>query len=58
MRIGQSVQPALQALQNSNQSDTSAGVTMLKKALDSQSDAASALLKMLEPKGQVIDIRA
>lgn len=31
---------------------------VLKRALDSQKSSADQLLKMLEPKGQVIDIRA
>lgn len=31
---------------------------VLKRALDSQKDQASELLKLLEPKGQVVDVRA
>lgn len=33
-------------------------VKVLKKALDSQTQAADQLLKMLEPKGKIVDIRA
>lgn len=33
-------------------------VKVLKKALDSQQDSATKLLKMLEPKGTNIDIKA
>lgn len=31
---------------------------VLKRALDSQKDQASELLKLLEPKGKVVDIKA
>ena len=33
-------------------------VAVLKKALDSQKSSADQLLKMLEPKGKIVDIRA
>lgn len=33
-------------------------VRVLKKALDSQQEAATKLLKMLEPKGKNLDIKA
>lgn len=33
-------------------------VKVLKKALDSQKDSASELMKMIEPKGKIVDIQA
>ncbi|MBX3113115.1 MAG: hypothetical protein KF824_12190 [Fimbriimonadaceae bacterium] len=33
-------------------------VKVLKKALEGQKDSASELLKMLDPKGKIVDIRA
>ncbi len=32
-------------------------VSALKRALDTQKDSAAELLRMLEPKGKIIDIR-
>jgi len=63
MRIGASayaVQAAYQT-QRPAEGEPAQGVYqvgMLKKALEGQSQAAQELLKMLEPKGQVVDIRA
>ena len=61
MRIDGATQAAQQAI-----ATTQAGsvarlnyqAQVLKKALASQKDQASELLKLLDPKGQVIDIRA
>lgn len=33
-------------------------VKVLKKALEGQKDSASELLKMLDPKGKIVDIKA
>ncbi|MBS1709273.1 MAG: YjfB family protein [Armatimonadetes bacterium] len=63
MRIGASsyaVQAAYRTQQASEGEPVSGAyqVDVLKKALDGQSQAAQELLKMLEPKGRVVDIRA
>jgi len=59
MRIGSAnPQAVYQATAKSETPAPSHQVAVLKKALDSQQDAADRLLKLLEPKGKVIDIRA
>ena len=61
MRIdgaSQAAAQALQSTQNVSQAKLNYQTKVLKKALDSQKDQASELLKLLEPKGQVIDIKA
>ncbi|MBX3110982.1 MAG: hypothetical protein KF857_03155 [Fimbriimonadaceae bacterium] len=63
MRIGASAYAAQAAYQTQRspeggQASGSYQVGMLKKALEGQTQAAQELLKMLEPKGQVVDIRA
>lgn len=61
MRIGDStsaIQAARQTASTPSEMSAERQVAVLKKALDSQQDAAERLLRMLEPKGQVIDIRA
>ncbi len=63
MRIGASSYAVQAAYQTKAQPETESvsgeyQVGMLKKALDGQTQAAQELLKMLEPKGRVIDIRA
>ncbi len=59
MRIGASnVQSVYQPNAKPEAQASAHQVAVLKKALDSQQDAADRLLKMLEPKGKVIDIRA
>jgi hypothetical protein len=50
-------QALLQALQPQNSTQEELQVGMLKKTLGSQKDEASQLLKMLQGKGQIIDIR-
>ena len=61
MRIDGASQAAIQAL-NSTQAAGSARLQyqtkVLKKALDSQKNQAAQLLKLIETKGQVIDIKA
>jgi len=59
MRIG-TPNPSQVYSPNASQDSSKAShqVAVLKKALDSQQDAADRLLKLLEPKGKVIDIRA
>ena len=61
MRIDGSTQAAVQAMATTATQDTARlnyQARVLKRALDSQKDQASELLKLLEPKGQVIDVRA
>ncbi len=59
MRIGSTnPQAVYQATSKSETPAANYQVAVLKKALDSQQDAADKLLKLLEPKGKVIDIRA
>lgn len=61
MRIDGATQAAIQALQPSAAQQTAKlnyQTKVLKKALDSQKDHADQLLKLIEPKGQVIDIKA
>lgn len=60
MNVGSATSAAMQALQSVGEAEqvkTKAQVSLLKKSLDSQQDAAAQLLKMLEGKGQQIDIR-
>ncbi len=61
MRIDGSTQAAARAMAASQTQDPAKlnyQARVLKRALDSQKDQASELLKLLEPKGQVVDIRA
>jgi hypothetical protein len=64
MRISGSSDQALQAVLAARQAQAPDAVkqnyqiSVLKKSLDSQSEAASKLLDLLEPKGRVLDIRA
>ena len=60
MRID-AAQAAVQAMAATQAQDTAKlnyQARVLKRALDSQKDQASELLKLLEPKGQVVDVRA
>lgn len=52
------VQTAVQAVTNAAPAQAPAQVAILKRALEAQKQEASELLKLLEPKGRVIDIRA
>lgn len=61
MRIDGASQAAIQALKSAQATDTARldfQTKVLKKALDSQKNQAAQLLKLIEPKGQVIDIKA
>jgi hypothetical protein len=63
MRIDGATQAAQQAIATANAKPSDATrlnyqARVLKRALDSQKDQASELLKMLEPKGRVVDIKA
>ena len=53
----QKTQALLRALQAPEATREQVEVSMLKKALDTQKEEADALLRLLEGKGQVIDIR-
>lgn len=58
---GSQLTAMIQALQPEQQVEnmkTQVQVTMLKKTLDAQSEAAAELLKMMDGKGQVLDIQA
>jgi hypothetical protein len=59
MNIGSatSTQAAAQAAQVGQADRLKMQVSVLKKALDGQKETSSELLKMLEPKGKIIDIR-
>ena len=59
MKIGPSFNTvAPQSAQQTEAARQQYQVRVLKKALDSHQDAAEKMLKMLEPKGKVIDIKA
>ena len=61
MRIDGAAQAAAQALAASQVKETAKlnyQARVLKRALESQKDQSSELLKLLEPKGRVIDIKA
>ncbi|HXH59772.1 MAG TPA: hypothetical protein VNI20_00280 [Fimbriimonadaceae bacterium] len=61
MRIEGSIQAAAQAYSANRTQDPAKlnyQARVLKRALESQKDQASELLKLLEPKGQVVDIKA
>jgi hypothetical protein len=61
MRIDGAAQAALQAMAVNKPSDATRlnyQARVLKRALESQKDQSSELLKMLEPKGRVVDIKA
>ncbi len=61
MRIDGAAQAAIQAMAASKASDATRlnyQARVLKRALESQKDQSSELLKMLEPKGRVVDIKA
>lgn len=51
------VQQALRAYQVAEPTNSQPQIAMLKKALDSQKSEAAELLKLLEGKGQTLDIR-
>ncbi len=60
MNINGATQTALQAVQSADPVEGKRAqlqVALLKKALQSQEDQASELLKMLSGKGQQIDLR-
>jgi hypothetical protein len=59
MNVGnvQMSEAALRMLQAVDSKPQALQMNMLKKAMDSQKDAAGELLKLLEGKGQNIDIR-
>ena len=61
MRIDGATQAAIQTLQSAHAADSTRleyQTKVLKKALDSQKNQAAQLLKLIETKGQVIDITA
>jgi hypothetical protein len=61
MRIDGAAQKVAQAIAAEKAQDATRlnyQARVLKRALDSQKDRSSELLKLLEPKGQVIDIKA
>lgn len=60
MRIDGATQAAQQAAaaKPANAARLNYQAQVLKKALDSQKDQASELLKLLDPKGQIVDVRA
>ena len=60
MKIGSQISAyQARAIQQTNQPErTEHQVRVLKKALDSHQEASTKLLKMLEPKGKNIDIKA
>jgi hypothetical protein len=61
MRIDGAAQAAQQAMAANKPSDPARlnyQARVLKRALESQKDQASELLKLLEPKGRVVDIKA
>jgi hypothetical protein len=61
MRIDGAAQAAQQAMAANKPSDATRlnyQARVLKRALESQKDQSSELLKMLEPKGRVVDIKA
>ena len=60
MNVGpaRSTNVALTQAQNAPVDKQQYQTAVLKKALEGQQQAADRLLKMLEPKGQVVDIRA
>ncbi len=53
----QNTQAALQAVQSGDDKRAQLQMALLKKALDSQQEQASELMKMMEGKGQVLDLR-
>ncbi|MBL8049069.1 MAG: putative motility protein [Chthonomonas sp.] len=58
---GSQLTAMIQALQPEQQVETmktQVQASLLRKTLDTQTETATELLKMLEGKGQVIDIRA
>ncbi len=52
-----SVQQVLRAYQTSQTAQAETQVALLKKTLDSQKEEAANLLKLIEGKGQNVDIR-
>lgn len=61
MRIDGAAQAAQQAMAANKPSETTRlnyQARVLKRALESQKDQSSELLKLLEPKGRVVDIKA
>jgi len=52
------VNAALSALQNGDDKKAALQISMLRKSLDSQQQQAADLMKLLEGKGQQLDIRA
>ncbi len=50
-------QALLQAIQSQNEGNPALQVATLKKVLDEEKSSAAELLKMLQGKGQVVDIR-
>jgi len=57
MRVNSSQTPQITA-PASDPAKLNYQVKVLKKALEGQKDSASELLKMLDPKGKIVDIRA
>jgi hypothetical protein len=53
-----SVQQALRAYQSAETEQPNAQIAVLKKALDAQKGEAAQLLKVLQGKGQIIDLQA
>ncbi|MBX3118513.1 MAG: hypothetical protein KF784_05570 [Fimbriimonadaceae bacterium] len=48
---------ALQALQSAEPAKAKLQMALLKKALESEKDQSTELLKLLEGKGRIVDIR-
>lgn len=48
---------ALQALQNAEPTKAKLQMSMLKKALETEKDQSAELLKLIEGKGRMVDIR-
>lgn len=55
--VSNSVQTALSAVQSADSKRVALQVNLLRKSLDAQQQQAAELLRQLEGKGQVVDIR-
>ena len=58
MNISSATATALQGVQNSDDKRATLQLALLKKSLDSQQQEAANLLKLIDGKGQNLDIRA
>jgi hypothetical protein len=57
MNISSATSAALQGVQNTDDKRAALQLALLKKALDSQQAEATSLLKLMDGKGQNVDIR-